>query len=542
MRAAQPILDGGDSEQIDDGRGPDGKAEPKTPGDHGRRRRRKKPKRPRAAQKRSGQPRQGSGSKDNEKKSESTRQTLQLLDIALEQEFFHTADGRTFADVRDRGHRESWPLDSIEFKSWLREQFRIRHQWVVHNNVLQNVVTELQAKAIRKDPPEDAAVRVAWHNGKVYLDLADTERHVVEIDRDGWRLAQSPPVRFYRPKGLEALPKPRQGGSLNSLRRFLNVDDSGFRLIAAFLLSPFMPDGTRPILILVGEAGSAKTTALRVIRGLVDPNVSAARVLPKKEKDMFIAAQNSAILAYDNVSKLTDAQSDALCRIATKSGLGERTYYTNMGETLAEVQAPIILNGIESFATRGDLLSRSILIELKPVQEKKRKAETVLRREFVRATPRLLGALLDGVVHALRGFETTHLDRTPRMADFAKWGAAGVPGFGWKPEDFLNPYWENVRSGDRIALEADPLSSALLRFMSERRGEWRGSAEQLLRGLRALVGNRFRELPPVPNALSNRLRRLSPNLRRVGLNALIGKNRHGRFIELWRDDVDDGTD
>ena len=117
------------------------------------------------------------------------------------------------------------------------------------------------------------------------------------------------------------------------------MDDSGFRLIVAFLLCPFMPDGARPILILVGEAGSAKTTALRVIRGLVDPNVSAARVLPKKEKDLLIAAQNSAILAYDNVSELTGAMSDALCRVATGSGLGERTLYSNLDETLLAVQA-----------------------------------------------------------------------------------------------------------------------------------------------------------------------------------------------------------
>jgi hypothetical protein len=43
-------------------------------------------------------------------------------------------------------------------------------------------------------------------------------------------------------------------------------------------------------LVLHGEQGSAKTTAGRMLRGLIDPNVSPLRTQPRDEGDLLIAA------------------------------------------------------------------------------------------------------------------------------------------------------------------------------------------------------------------------------------------------------------
>ena len=52
---------------------------------------------------------------------------------------------------------------------------------------------QLKAEAIRREPAEEVAVRIGVHAGKIYLDLADSERRVVEIDRNGWTIARRPP-------------------------------------------------------------------------------------------------------------------------------------------------------------------------------------------------------------------------------------------------------------------------------------------------------------------------------------------------------------
>lgn len=112
--------------------------------------------------------------------------------------------------------------------------------------------------------------------------------------------------------------------------------------------------------------------------------------------DWLLAARNSWLLAIDNLSRLSADLSDALCRIATGGAISERTLYTNLGETLVEVQRPTVLNGIEEFATRPDLAERAVHITLAPVARCRPEAE--FWQAFERDAPFILGGLLNGLV------------------------------------------------------------------------------------------------------------------------------------------------
>jgi hypothetical protein len=91
---------------------------------------------------------------------------------------------------------------------------------------------------------------------------------------------------------------------------------------------------------------------------------------------------------------------------------------------LFEAARPILLNGIEEVVSRPDLGDRAIFLTLAPIGEAQRRPESELWREFEIARPQILGGLLDAVVHGLRALGGVHLDRLPRMADFALWAAA----------------------------------------------------------------------------------------------------------------------
>ena len=54
------------------------------------------------------------------------------------------------------------------------------------------------------------------------------------------------------------------------------------------------------------------------------------------------------------------------------------------------------------------------------------------RRSSSKARPVILGALLDAVSGALRNLDKVKLDRSPRMADLAKWITAAEPALGWE--------------------------------------------------------------------------------------------------------------
>jgi len=184
------------------------------------------------------------------------------------------------------------------------------------------------------------------------------------------------------------------------LRRFLNVNDNDWHLVVGWLVQAFRPKGPYPVLVVHGGQGSAKSTLCRVLMALVDPNTAISRKEPKEDRDLAITANNSWVIAYDNLSALPVWLSDGLCRLSTGGGFACRQLYTDEEETIFDAQRPIVLNGIEELAVRGDLLDRSIIIYLPRIEEEKTLPEDVFWSEFDKEQPKILGALLTVVVGA----------------------------------------------------------------------------------------------------------------------------------------------
>src|SRR5262249_30230503 len=156
----------------------------------------------------------------------------------------------------------------------------------------------------------------------------------IEIDRDGWRIIADPPVRFRRASGMKPLPIPIKNGSVQDLKPFLNIGAAGFELVAFWLLAALRDRGPYPILVVSGEQGSAKSTFTTILRSLVDPNTAPLRALPREDRDLFIAANNGHLLAFDNISGMPVWISDTLCRLASGGGFAVRQLYTDQDEVL----------------------------------------------------------------------------------------------------------------------------------------------------------------------------------------------------------------
>ena len=63
------------------------------------------------------------------------------------------------------------------------------------------------------------------------------------------------------------------------MRDFLNVpDDNSFALVLAWSAAAFRPAGPSPLMVLLGEQGSAKTTTARVLEQLIDPTAAPCGV------------------------------------------------------------------------------------------------------------------------------------------------------------------------------------------------------------------------------------------------------------------------
>ncbi len=451
-----------------------------------------------------------------------------LIELAQTAELFHAPDGTGFADLDINGHRETWPIRAKGFRRWLARRFFEATGGAPSSEALQSALNVIEAKAHFDAPERTVHVRVAGLDGRLYLDLGDETWRAVEIDVAGWRVIDNPPVRFRRAAGMQPLPTPVAGGSVEALRSFLNVrSDADFVLVVAWALACLRNRGPYPVLVLSGEQGSAKSTFSAILRALLDPNTAPLRALSREDRDLFIAASNGHVLAFDNVSGLPAWISDTLCRLATGGGFAVRQLYSDQDEVLFDAARPVILNGIEDIVTRPDLADRALFLTLEPISEERRRPEQELWAAFEAERPRILGALLDAVAKGLAMLPQTRLDKLPRMADFALWATACETAL-WAPGTFWSAYCGNRDEAVEGVIEADPIASAV-RAMMARRPEWTGTASELLGALAEMAGERLaksKTWPETPRALAGRLRRAATFLRKVGIE--IGFEREGR--------------
>ena len=399
-----------------------------------------------------------------------------------------TALGLTFDlwhDPEDRAYasdgRRSLAVRSKAFKTLLVARFRDATGGKVPNaEALATAQLAIEGVAVHDRSACNAHVRVAEAAGRVYVHLADDHDTVIEIDASGWRECAVPPVRFVRAKGMRPLPRPRPGGCLDDVRRVINVpDDAPFALVRAWLAQAFLAGGPFPLLVLLGEQGTAKTTTARVLKRLTDPRAADARAEPKDVRDLMIAARGSWALCYDNLSGLPAWLSDALCRLATGGGFSTRELFTDDEEMTFEAKRPVILNGIEEFVTRADLLERSVLIHHPPIPENRRRTEAAVWAEFAALAPGLLGALFDYIAGGLRVLPTLDTPALPRMADFARFAVACEVARAGDGGAFLAAYRENQAGANEQVLDTSPVAAAVQKLMVGK-AEWVATASDLL--------------------------------------------------------------
>jgi hypothetical protein len=465
------------------------------------------------------------GDQGGEKKRKPTQAELLLL-AAADAELWRTPDFDCYATIQVDDHKENWPIRSKRFRRWLLRRFYEAHGKAPGAQAVQDTLGVLEARAQFEGQEHEVHVRVAHTEDAIYVDLCDEQWRAGKITRQGWQVVADPPVKFRRSKGMAPLPVPQSGGSLNELRRFLNVKSEGcWRLFVAILIAAFSP-GPYPILALQGEQGSAKTTAARLLKALIDPSTTPLRSIPKEVRDLMIAANNAWCLTFDNLSGLPDWLADAFCRLSTGGGFGTRELYTDAEECLFESMRLVTLNGITSLVTKQDLADRAVIIDLPQIEDKDRLPEKVFWREFEKERPRILGALLDAVVASLANHDRVRLTALPRMADFAIWVTAAEPVLGWPSGSFLEAYTGNRGAVVEQSLEADQVAVAVRLLMAER-DSWEGNASVLLETLEALIPEstkRSKVWPKAAHILSNRLKRASTFLRKVGLEVEFSKS------------------
>lgn len=428
--------------------------------------------------------------------------------------------------------------------SWLQYQCWQQRSKTAPAQALQDAVGTLAGMARFDGEEVPIGLRVAGNHRRIVIDLGDAAWRAVEVTAEGWRILDEPDVRFRRASTSKSLPEPVRGGSLAELRRFVNVSDESWPLVLGWLVAALSPTGPYPMLWLLGEQGTAKSTSAEFIRDLVDPVVAARRSPSRTDRDLMISASNCWVLMLDNLTKLSEEQSNALARLATGGGFATRQLYADSEEVVFDLSRPVIVTGIQVRGVREDLQERAINLELPVIAKGARRREQEMNREYAEAWPRMFGALLDAVSCAIRRQDEVEPDGTVRMADAAAWMSAAEPALGLVDGTVVAAFVRHQNATAATQLDADP-TAWLLSVHLLTKGNFEGTHSALLEALREAAHAPIdrEELPGSPAKLSARLKEIAPALRARGIETHTPKRGSSGTrlirVEIDRDARDD---
>ena len=460
-----------------------------------------------------------------------------LIDIVEDIETYRTSMDETYVTIQIRENNVN--VKSERFKKWIVSQFYNIESKIPTNDNIAKIILLLESRAMNEVNEVLVERRCATVVNCIYYDLKDDSCNVVKVSRDGWEIIKDPPVIFARTKTMYRQVTPERNGNLDILDKWFRYKDENHLILQkVILVASLIPNIARPIQVLHGEKGSSKTSTMKLVRDIIDPAIVPVVSIPKTIDDLAVYISKNYVPCFDNIDTISNQVSDLLCIAVTGGGHTKRKLYTDDEEQVMFFQRFIVLNGINVVATRPDLLDRCILLELERIPPNERKEEKVLREEFEKDKPIILGAIFETLSKAMSIYDQVELNNLGRMADFTRWGYAIAEVLGIGGDKFLEAYLNNQNNANIEALESHPVGFAMYKFMEDKT-VWSGSPTKLLSELEIVAG--FEKIDTTnsnwaktPNVLSRRLNEIKSNLLDLGIEfeRSKGKNREIKITRM----------
>lgn len=409
---------------------------------------------------------------------------------------------------------------------------------VASSSALSDAITVLAGEASELDPVP-VWLRTARDGDAITVDMGTSTGQCITITGHGWTIESESPVIFRRSELIHPLVQPAPGGTLDALRELMNLSDEDFRLAIAWVVAAYFTGIPHPILLVQGEQGTAKSSLVRSLLALVDPQPAADRTPPKTDRDWAIFARASWAFCYDNVTEIPGWFSNALCKGVTGEAVLQRVLHTDDDIGIYAFQRVMAMTTIAiRHQIAGDLADRMLLIEPDVIDT--RLTETEVRERRAAALPGALAAVLDLVSGVLRELAATVVADPPRMADFARVLAALDTVTGW---DTLGSYRAKAAALALTLIEGNTFAYALYRLATatspgglEPR-PWEGTAAELLDTLRQICAEMrmpASDLPEDVRAVGRQVREIAPALRKAGVDVRSRKSGSRRLLRITR--------
>ena len=452
---------------------------------------------------------------------------------------------QVYALVQNHDHYEILDLSNGKAKDWTRYKYHEETGENHSDDAYRNAISLLRSQAIHNGTPHETVYnRIAMTDEAIYYDLATPDWKFIKITKEGMEIVdynENMPV-FVRKQQQKEQVKPLsvERDALDDLVKLLRIQDKDRQIFKIHLISMFLEAYPIPLMIILGEHGSIKTTIAKSVKRIIDPSGENISSLPTKIEDLILHLANRYLANFDNVSGINDEVSDILCKAITGEGQSKRKLYTDADEIIFSYRRKLVLNGIFPYLDRTDLRDRMIRYETLPVKDTERISESEFNKHLAEIVPYTLNQIFQTLQKALVSHDSikTELKYQPRMADFAIYGECISRALNYKPFSFVESYKQKIEDDVLDIVESYPIIQ-LIEIIMKEKTKYEKTVSEFYReiyGLAEMEGieidskKRIR-FPSSANKIKPHIERLKPNLRSLGLDVDIQpyQKRDGKY-------------
>ncbi len=207
---------------------------------------------------------------------------------------------------------------------------------------------------------------------------------------------------------------------------------------------------------------------LTLVKSLVDPAKPSLLTIHDDKSEFIQQLAHNYLAAYDNLKYNPKWLSDECCKAITGIGQTKRVVYTIDDDKIFEYKHCLMFNGINIAFSEPDIIDRSIPIELSEIKPEHRRTEKGILEEFNKLKPKILKQIFDILAKAITIKKDINVRILPRMADSAIWGEAISIAMGYKENEFLNAYHNNIKLQNAEVIDSNPVAFAIKKFVEHK--------------------------------------------------------------------------
>ena len=426
----------------------------------------------------------------------------------------------------------------------LRNDYYTQNARTINNNMLNTAYENIVASyGSLNDNRIETAERIYYSDDTLYYDLQQPDRKIIKICSEKIRRVSQKTLDFCFLPSASSLPqiKPdfdvKTSEYMSLIRQLFNVSEQDSILLGAYIISLFFPNISHPILVIGGQYGSAKSTAMRLITKIVNPQSKDLMTLPKDLNNLATVLANNYLCPFDNVSYINNDIANLLCISVTGGSYSKRKLYTDSCEAVLNLKSCVMINRIGLSITQSDFLDRCICVNFERISDDNRLTDTEVNERFERVLPKLLGCIFKIIRRVIDRQNKVHLECNFRMADFARisYIACEVMKKG-SGNKFIEQYAKNINEAVSTSVADNPLLDSVQHLMADKE-IWRGQMTDLLFALEAVYYSISisrtlpYSFPKSANALSRKLKLYERDLKLVEIEVTIGRATD-RYVEL----------